>query len=256
MKAIALFRAVRALLLVVLLPVTPAAAQQKGAIIGEILDAVDGSPLIKVTVTIQGTKLKAVTDSLGTFRIEGVEAGDVTIRFQKAGYASLAEPVVVHDGWTTGVRFELAPTKVLLDALRVQAGGTPVPVDAAGGKRAEVRPKDTSSTPTTMLDAIGTQVPGVMVMKPSGEVGRGSRVMIRGPSSISLSNLPLVYLDGIRVQAEQFGIRGRGLLSLDFIDPQSIDRIEVLRGPAAAAQFGGEASAGVIMVYTKRGGGR
>jgi outer membrane receptor for ferrienterochelin and colicin len=145
---------------------------------------------------------------------------------------------------------------VLLDALRVQAGGTPVPVDAAGGKRAEVRPKDTSGTPTTMLDAIGTQVPGVMVMKPSGEVGRGSRVMIRGPSSISLSNLPLVYLDGIRVQAEQFGIRGRGLLSLDFIDPQSIDRIEVLRGPAAAAQFGGEASAGVIMVYTKRGGGR
>ncbi|MGH7553128.1 MAG: carboxypeptidase-like regulatory domain-containing protein, partial [Longimicrobiales bacterium] len=184
MKAIALFRALRVLLLAVLLPVTSAAAQQKGAIIGEILDAVDGSPLIKVTVTIQGTKLKAVTDSLGTFRIEGVEAGDVTIRFQKAGYASLAEPVVVHDGWTTGVRFELAPTKVLLDALRVQAGGTPVPVDVAGGKRAEVRPKDTSGTPTTMLDAIGTQVPGVMVMKPSGEVGRGSRVMIRGPSSI------------------------------------------------------------------------
>jgi hypothetical protein len=234
---------------------TPAAAQQKGAIIGEILDAVDGSPLIKVTVTIQGTKLKATTDSLGTFRIDGVEAGEVTVRFQKAGYASLAEPVVVHDGWTTGVRFELAPTAVLLDALRVHAGGTPVPVDAAGGKRAEVRPTD-SNGPTSMLETIGTSVPGVMVMKPSGEVGRGSRVMIRGPSSISLSNLPLVYLDGIRVQAEQYGVRGRGLLSLDFIDPQSIDRIEVLRGPAAAAQFGGEASAGVIMVYTKRGGGR
>ncbi len=154
MKVIMPFRAVCAFPLALLVFTTPAAAQQKGAIIGEILDAVDGAPLMKVIVTIQGTKLKAVTDSLGAFRIEGVEAGEVTIRFQKAGYASLAEPVVVHDGWTTGVRFELAPTKVLLDALRVQAGGTRVPADVAGGKRAEVRPTETTGAPSTMLDAI------------------------------------------------------------------------------------------------------
>ncbi len=247
------------LLLVLLLPATPLSARQQttGAILGEIVDAVDGSPLMKVTVTIPGTKLSAVTDSVGAFRIDGVAAGEVTVRVQKGGYVSLSESVIVHEGWTTGVVFELTPQAVLLNELRVRSGAPPLAGDASGAKRGEVRPSDNASgSPRSTMDAISAQVPGVMVMRPSGETGRGTRVLIRGISSISLSNLPIVYLDGIRVQAEQLGFRNQGLMSLDFIDPQSIDRIEILRGPAASAQYGSESSAGVILIYTKRGGGR
>jgi outer membrane receptor for Fe3+-dicitrate len=249
MKAVTRSAAVAALL-VAILPAVPASAQ-KGAILGEIFDATDGKPIEKATVVVAGTKLRAVTDSLGAFRIDGVPAGEVSIRVEKSGFARITEPVLVHEGWTTGVQYELAPVAILLDALRVHVGAT----DAANAaiKTDEVRPTPLAGAST--WDEIGSKVPGVYVMRPSGETGRGSRVIIRGPSSISLSNAPIVYMDGARVEATMQGNnKNNGYLSLDFVSPEAIDRIEVLRGPMASARYGPEARGGVILIYTKGGG--
>ena len=136
MKAVTRSAAVAALL-VAILPAVPASAQ-KGAILGEIFDTTDGKPIEKATVVVAGTKLRAVTDSLGAFRIDGVPAGEVSIRVEKPGFARITEPVLVHEGWTTGVQYELAPVAILLDALRVHVGAT----DATNTvvKTDEVRP--------------------------------------------------------------------------------------------------------------------
>ena len=85
-------------------------------------------------------------------------------------------------------------------------------------------------------------------------VGAGGRIRIRGTNSISLNNEPLIYVDGVRVDNET----GRGFTwgatsRLNDIDPNSIESIEVIKGPAAATLYGTEASNGVIQIFTKRG---
>lgn len=232
-----------------LVAVTPASArQQHGAIQGRIVDASDGLPLGDAVITVSGTELRAVTDSAGEFRIEGIDPGEVPIRLERSGFATVAEPVLVHGGWTTSVAFALAPVAALLDALRVYSGAEPAPARSTSMDELSMNARMTGET----TDKLGSLMPGVQVMRPSGEVGRGTRIRIRGPSSISLSNQPVVYVDGIRIEAEMSGFRNEGLISLDFISPEAIDRIEVLKGPSASALYGPDSSNGVILIHTKR----
>lgn len=232
-----------------LVAATPASArQQHGAIQGRVVDASDGLPLEDAVITVSGTELRAVTDSAGEFRIEGIDPGEVPVRLERSGFATVSEPVLVHGGWTTSVAFELAPVAALLDALRVYAGSEPEPERSTSIDELSMDTRTTGET----TDRLGTLVPGVQVMRPSGEVGRGTRIRIRGPSSISLSNQPVVYLDGVRIEAEIGGFRNEGLISLDFISPEAIDRIEVLKGPSASARYGPDSSNGVIIIHTKR----
>ncbi len=108
-------------------------------------------------------------------------------------------------------------------------------------------------------DALQGRIPGMVGLASSGVTGEGSRIRIRGSSSLSQSNEPIVFVDGIRVDGGGgFGgsVSDGGSASpsrLDDINPESIDRIEVLKGAAAATLYGTEASNGVIQVFTKNG---
>ena len=100
---------------------------------------------------------------------------------------------------------------------------------------------------------------GVSIVASSGQVGTGSRIRVRGASSLSLSNDPLIYVDGVRVdntQASGPSNQGFGSASIsrwnDF-NPDDIESIEVIKGPAAATLYGTEASNGVIQIITKKG---
>ena len=97
------------------------------------------------------------------------------------------------------------------------------------------------------------------ILQNSGVIGSGATVRIRGVSSFSLSNQPLIYVDGIRVDNAQ----GTGPLNQSFgastttrwndFNPDDIESIEIVKGPAAATLYGSDASAGVIQVLTKKG---
>ena len=90
--------------------------------------------------------------------------------------------------------------------------------------------------------------PGLTAISSAGLTGSGARIRIRGNASLTQSNEPVIFLDGIRINS------GGGQTSrLEDIDPESIERIEVLKGAAAATLYGTEASNGVIQVFTKRG---
>src|SRR5690606_20334355 len=97
-----------------------------------------------------------------------------------------------------------------------------------------------------------------------GQIGQGSQIRLRGNSSVSMTNQPIIYIDGVRMMDGAFPrvatpgmTQGRGARTtsspLDNINPNDIERIEVIKGSAATTLFGTEASAGVIQIFTKRG---
>jgi outer membrane receptor protein involved in Fe transport len=108
------------------------------------------------------------------------------------------------------------------------------------------------------------RVPGVSVVQASGIAASGSQIRLRGNTSVSLSNEPLVYLDGVRVRSDGYprnappsGEFRRGPNDvpspLNDINPADIERVEIVRGPAATTLYGTDAATGVIQIFTRRG---
>jgi TonB-linked SusC/RagA family outer membrane protein len=106
-------------------------------------------------------------------------------------------------------------------------------------------------------NAIAGQAPGVQVLQSGGTTGTGSRVRIRGANSLSLSNEPLIIIDGVRVnssaESSSIGTGGQAPSRLNDINPEDIESIEILKGPAASGLYGTQAANGVIQITTKRG---
>jgi TonB-dependent SusC/RagA subfamily outer membrane receptor len=109
----------------------------------------------------------------------------------------------------------------------------------------------------TLTELLTGRVPGVEVLASSGEVGTASRVMIRGPASLTQSGAPQIYVDGIRVNDAvapvTMPLGGQTTSRLDDLDVEAIATIAILPGPAAAALYGPGAANGVLLITTKRG---
>ncbi|MGE0555919.1 MAG: SusC/RagA family TonB-linked outer membrane protein, partial [Gemmatimonadales bacterium] len=107
------------------------------------------------------------------------------------------------------------------------------------------------------MDALIGRAAGVTLIKGSGAVGEGGRIRVRGTGSVALSNEPLVYIDGVRVDAGNKGTPGgnyyQGAHRLNDIPLDDIESVEIIKGPAAATLYGTEAAAGVIQIITKKG---
>src|SRR5690606_23639442 len=107
---------------------------------------------------------------------------------------------------------------------------------------------------TDVSQLLAAREAGVAVLPSGGYTGEGARIRIRGSSSLSQLNEPIIYVDGIRMDRSATGNAPQGNASkLDDIPPESIERIEILKGAAAATLFGTEASNGVIQIFTKKG---
>ena len=108
----------------------------------------------------------------------------------------------------------------------------------------------------TLSEALTARLPGVSVMASSGVAGTGSRVQLRGPSGIILTQQPLLFVDGIRVddsmQSFVLNTGGQAPSRLDDIPMEDVECIYVLRGPATTARYGTDAAVGVINVITRR----
>lgn len=238
-----------------------AAAQASGTIRGQVVDATTLRPLVGVTVSIPAANRLAVTGTDGEFSLSDVPAGRAVVRAQLIGYTPAQRTVDVPVGGTAAVEFDLSPAAVALDELVVTGtvGGTEkralgnsvITIDAAEVVR--VAPVN------NVQQLLNGRAPGVVIQPTSGAVGTGARIRIRGASSFSLSNEPLIYIDGVRVNnAASTGPANQGFGSssisrLNDINPEDIASIEVLKGPAAATLYGTEASSGVIQILTKRG---
>jgi TonB-linked SusC/RagA family outer membrane protein len=252
------------LLVSVCIGATRTAQAQQGTISGQVVDATDRNPLEAARVVLTGTNQIETTNREGRFTLRNVTPGTYQVRVLRLGYKPATQAATVTAGGTASLAFSLDPAAVQLDELvttatgeqrKLEVGNAVTTIDAA--TVAEQAPI------TEFTNLISGRAPGVQVLKSSGTTGTGTRIRIRGSNSISLSNEPLYYLDGIRLESNPtsstldiggFGSGlGAGPSRINDLNPDDIQDIEIVKGPAAATLYGIQASNGVIRVSTKHG---
>ena len=250
------FSRVSAALLALALP-SALLAQQRGQITGTVIAAENGNPLPSVNIVVEGTTLRTTTGPRGNFSIQ-VPAGSYAVVASQLGRTGQTLRTTVAAGGTSTLNFRLATSAVNIDALVVTATGTEQRRRELGSSVGVVNVGEVEMAPIQNVgQLLEGRVAGAVVLPSSGTVGAGSRIRIRGNNSLSLSNAPLLVIDGIRVQNDEqslgFGVGGQQPSRLDDLNPEDIESIEVLKGPSASALYGTAAANGVIQVTTKRG---
>jgi TonB-dependent SusC/RagA subfamily outer membrane receptor len=236
-----------------------AQAAPTGVVTGTVTDAESKVGISDVVVRILATTRVARTDATGKYRIVGVPTGPQRIQTNRLGYASASKPVVVSDAGASVVDFSLVTASVTLSrSITTAPSGAVEQARVNGASIGSVSVDSIVAAPiTNFSELLNSRVAGVTVIQNSGEVGTGSRIVIRGQGSALLSNQPLIVIDGIRAYNNTngfaFGLGGQTVSRFDDLDFENIETVEVLRGPAAAALYGTEAAAGVIVISTKRG---
>jgi TonB-dependent SusC/RagA subfamily outer membrane receptor len=243
----------------------PLHAQQLATITGKVTDAKTGEPLAVTGVVVQGTQLGAMTATDGSYRIAHVPLGTQTLVARRIGYAPERKAVSLSEGVTTVADFALNASATELEQIVVTGTAGNQSRIAQGAVVASIDATDVNSKApiSNVTDVLEGRIPGVNVQQASGTIGAAPRINIRGAASISLSNAPLVFIDGVRMNsgAQQDvgsfhnleGVGGQTVTALNDINPDDIESIEVVKGPAAATLYGADASAGVIQIITKKG---
>lgn len=239
-----------------------ALAGQQGTIRGQIVERESLAPLANATVQVADTEIGALSDQQGRFSLS-VPAGTHQVRVTLIGYETAVRSVTVGAG-------ETVETTVRMNVSTLELGGITVTTLAARETRREELGTDIESlnaevavdrgAVTSFSDLLNARATGVSIDASSGEAGTASKVRVRGQVSLTQSNTPLVYLDGVRVSnatgtgpgAIDFG-DGPTISRLDDINPRDIASVEVIKGPTAAALYGAEAASGVLVLTTKSG---
>lgn len=228
-------------------------AQQTGTIRGRVLDMATGRPLPSVQVFVAGTGTGALSNQDGGFVLANVAAGQATVRAQLVGYGTESAAVEVVPGEVVELEFELQTQAISLDEVVVTGTGAPARRRQLGQTIESITAQDLETAPiTSVTDALQGRVPGMTGLA-MGETGAAGKLLLRGTVSLSQRNEPLIYVDGVRWDNTRTSVSGVAWDRLGDINPADIERIEVIKGAAAATLFGTEASSGVIQIFTKRG---
>ncbi len=232
-------------------------AQATGTITGRVTDAASSRPLEAVQVSILGTGFGTLTNASGSFIFLAVPVGEYTVRSTRVGYRESEQTVTVTAGGTAQADFGLSLTAIALDEIVVTGTGVATEKKKLGNTIATVDVASLENKPiTSFSDVLQGREAGVVSLPGGGDTGASGRIRIRGSASLSQSNEPIIYLDGVRIDRGSNGGWGASQAAtrrIDDIDPNSIERIEILKGAAAATLYGTEASNGVIQIFTKRG---
>jgi outer membrane receptor protein involved in Fe transport len=220
---------------------------QEGTVAGTVYAAGSEEPLAGALITVVGGTQRANADAQGRFRIAGLTGPNITLEARRIGYR--AGRTTVRNG-ESHARIVLASSPTSLEAVVVSATGGRAEKKAIGNSVATVDAAAvTEIAPINSLQGlINGRAPGVVVQAASGAAGTGGRIRVRGNASFSLSNEPLLYVDGVRVnnnpssgpQNQDFG--SSSISRINDLNPEDVESIEILKGPAAAALYGTEAS--------------
>lgn len=241
------------------------AQQDAGSVAGVVREAGSLRPVAGAIVRIDNMDREVPTGEEGRFRIAGLpDGGTVTLRVTRIGFQPLVRTVRVG---RTDLSFTLRASAVSLEDLVVTGTAVGERKRSLGNAISTIDVVETEevAAPSNVSDLIRGRAAGVNVRTGSAMVGGGSVIRTRGVSSLSLfDEQPLVYIDGVRMdnsigdagpQNQVLGQQSDGgvVSRIDDIDPDQIESIEVIKGPAAATLFGTEASRGVIQILTRKG---
>ncbi len=210
-------------------------AYAQKTITGTILDNMD-EPMIGVNVLVKGTTNGAITDFDGKFTLSNVKADDIIV-CSYIGY--LTEEVKVGD--RTNLKIVMKDDSKSLDEVVVVGYGQMKKSDLTGSVASVQTDALVGKGTPSVVAALQGSVPGVNITQTSGRAGGGFNVEIRGKSSTNPDTAPIYVVDGIICS------------DIQFLNPQDIEQVDILKDASSTAIYGSRATAGVVIVTTKSG---
>jgi TonB-linked SusC/RagA family outer membrane protein len=228
-----------------------------GTVSGRVTDAATGQPIAQARVLVSGTQVGALTGDNGRYTLRVPATGTVSLDVNRIGYEAKKLTVTVSASTPAVADVALTQAAFSLAAVVTTVTGQQRKVELANAtSQIAVADKIAELPVSTVGQLLSGRSAGVQVVS-AGATGAGSRIRIRGQSSLSLSNDPVVIIDGVRMTAatgsSSIGVGGSAPSRLDDLNPEEIENIEVIKGPSAATLYGTEAANGVINITTKRG---
>ena len=219
----------------------------QGKSVSGIVSSNSDGALPGVSILVKGTSQGTVTDAQGKFSIS-VPNQDAIIVFSAIGFS----PIEVQVKSKAILDIVLETDSKLLNEVVVTALGISREKKSLGFSQQEVKGESlTESRSTNVANALTGKIAGVRISA-NGGPGSGSTIQIRGSSSVSGNNQPLIVVDGVPMQQQTDKQFGGGISE---VNPDNIKEISVLKGPNAAALYGSRAANGVILITTKNGSG-
>ncbi|GMR12198.1 MAG: TonB-dependent receptor [Gemmatimonadota bacterium] len=236
---------------------SPAAAQGGGSVTGLVIDAETQQPLAGAQVVITGTNRGTLTNQQGRYLITGVPANTYEVRVVILGFSQQSQSITVRAGQAVVVNFNLGSSAVQIDGVTVNViTGESQRARELGTNNGQILLDELPvAAITSLADVLSGRTEGLVLNGLGGTLGTGQKIRIRGANSISLSNEPLIFVDGMLFNSTiaSFPVNGQDSSRLDDLNPNDIASIEILKGPAATGLYGTQAANGVLLITTKKG---
>jgi TonB-linked SusC/RagA family outer membrane protein len=231
---------------------------QNGTITGVVTEQLDNRPVAGARLLLGNTNRTVQTNTSGRYTLAAVPPGTYEVRVVVVGFASQTHMVQLAAGGSASADFVLARAVITLDEVVVTPTGEQRAREAGNAiTNLDLGKIQETQTTANFADALSGRAAGVQVLQAGGTIGTGTRVRIRGQTSLSLANEPIYYVDGIRVENNSsslsVGTGGQSISRINDLDPEAIANIEIVKGPSASTLYGTQAANGVVRITTKRG---
>jgi TonB-linked SusC/RagA family outer membrane protein len=247
---------------------TASAQTKRYEISGKVTDASTKEAIPGAGIKIQNSKFAVASSNTGSFSLNvDLTPGSYQIVFSYIGYKSVVKTVTLGNATSVVLNSELSDDAMGLDEIIVTGTSQGTTRKQLGSYVSSVKGEDLLKSPSgNVLSGLQGKTPGAQISQNSGDPAGGMSVRLRGISSINSSSDPLYIIDGVVVNNSTTRVTNTsqnydggnfvgniGQNRMVDINPNDIERIEVLNGAAAAAIYGSRANAGVIQIFTKRG---
>lgn len=235
-----------------------AMGQTRYTIKGVVKDARGQSPLPGVSVKIANTVVSTATNVMGEFQLDvSLAPGAYELTYAYIGYNSYRAQLSLADNPVVNTEVLLQEDVTRMDEVVVTGMGVATSKRELGNAISSVNARDFENSAATSIDqALSGKISGAQISQNSGNPAGGISVRLRGTSTVVGAGDPLYIVDGVIVNnnsAELIDLGGYAQNRLVDINPNDIERVEIIKGAAAAAIYGSRASNGVVQIFTKRG---
>ena len=231
------------------------AGAQQAVVTGKVSAVGSSDGLADSRVMVVNSSTVTLTNSEGRYTLRNIPTGTIEVRVIRVGYQEQKKSVTVPAGGSATLDFSLTPAIVQLQEVVTTATGEQRKVEIGNALSTISAPKVVEEgAVSNIADLLVAKAPGV-IMNPPNMSGSAPVIRIRGLNSLSLSNAPIMIVDGVRYFSSSInpGVGGTSESFMNSLSPEEIEDIEIVKGPSAATLYGTDAANGVIVVTTKKG---
>jgi TonB-linked SusC/RagA family outer membrane protein len=227
-----------------------------GSVKGKIIDS-KGAGIPNASLQLSGSKKGGIANTDGEFHIEGVKAGTYKLVISAVGFEDHSQDITVRDNEAVTLSIQLTEKNTALEEVVVTALGISRKQRSVGYATQEVKGENlTMAKEQNVIGSLAGKIAGVQVSGSSAaSLGGTQKIQIRGVNSVTGDGEPLIVVDNTPISNSNYASKGGrdfGNLAQD-INPEDIESVSVLKGPAASALYGLRGQFGVILITTKKG---